>query len=61
MAVTVEVANRSGAEVEEQAASALARSVLETEGVDDAEVGISFVGPEEIRRLKVEHLGKDEV
>jgi probable rRNA maturation factor len=61
MTVTVEVANCSGVEVEEQAASALARDVLEAEGVDDAEVGISFVGPEEIRRLKREHLGKDEV
>jgi probable rRNA maturation factor len=61
MAVTVEVANRSGVEVDEEAASALARSVLEAEGVADAEVGISFVGSEEIRSLKREHLGKDEV
>ncbi|MBA3691799.1 MAG: rRNA maturation RNase YbeY [Actinobacteria bacterium] len=60
MTVAIELANRSGIAVEEAAAEALARSVLAAEGIDDGELGISFVGPEEIRRLKREHLGIDE-
>lgn len=59
--VVVEVANRSGAEVGEAAAALLARSVLAAEGVEEGELGLVFVGPEEIRRLKREHLGVDEV
>jgi len=59
--VAVEVANRSGIEVEEQAAVALAQHVLSEEGVDDGELGLHFVGPEEMRSLKREHLGADEV
>ena len=58
--VDVEVANRSGVEVDEDAAVALARSVLAGEGVDDGELGLAFVGPEEMRELKREHLGIDE-
>jgi probable rRNA maturation factor len=61
MTVTVEVSNRSGAEVEEEAAAELARTVLAAEGVEDGELGISFVSQEEIRRLKREHLQHDEV
>jgi probable rRNA maturation factor len=59
--VTVELANRSGAEVEEDAAVELARSVLAAEGIEDGELGLLFVGPEEMRALKREHLGVDEV
>ena len=58
--VEIEVANRSGVEVDEPAAVELARRVLAGEGVDDGELGISFVAPDEIRRLKREHLGIDE-
>jgi len=58
--VTVEVDNRSGVEVEDQAAVELARRVLAAEGVEDGELGISFVGPEEMRALKRQHLGADE-
>jgi len=58
--IAVEVSNRSGIEVDEESASALARSVLEAEGVDEGELGLLFVGPEEIRSLKREHLGVDE-
>jgi probable rRNA maturation factor len=57
--VAVEVENRSGVEVEADAAVALARKVLATEGVDDGELGLAFVGPEEMRTLKREHLGVD--
>jgi probable rRNA maturation factor len=59
--VAVEVANRSGVEVEEEAAVALARRVLAGEGVDEGELGLHFVGPDEMRTLKREHLGADEV
>jgi probable rRNA maturation factor len=58
--VEIEVANRSGVEVDEDAAAELARRVLAGEGIDDGELGIAFVGPEESRRLKREHLGIDE-
>ena len=59
--VTIELANRSGAEVDEDAAVELARSVLGAEGVEDGELGLLFVGPEEMQALKREHLGVDEV
>jgi probable rRNA maturation factor len=59
--LTVEVANRSGTEVEEEAAVELARRALAAEGIEDGEVGLGFVGPDEMRRLKREHLGEDEV
>jgi probable rRNA maturation factor len=58
--IAVEVSNRSGVEVDERGATALARSVLEGEGVDEGELGLAFVTPEEMRRLKREHLGIDE-
>jgi probable rRNA maturation factor len=59
--VTVELANRSGAEIEEDAAVELARRVLGAEGIEDGELGLVFVGPEEMRELKRDHLGEDEV
>lgn len=58
--VSVEVANRSGVAVDEDAAVALAREALAAEGVEEGELGLGFVAPEEIRRLKREHLGIDE-
>ena len=58
--IAVEVSNRSGVAIDEEGASALARSVLEAEGVDEGELGLLFVGPEEMRTLKREHLGVDE-
>jgi len=58
--VAVEVANRSGAEVDEEAAVTLARDVLAAEGIDDGELGLAFVGSDEMRALKREHLGIDE-
>ena len=56
----IEVANRSGVEVDEKAAVELAERVLAAEGVDDGELGIAFVGPDEIGTLKRDHLGIDE-
>jgi probable rRNA maturation factor len=60
MTVEVEVGNRSGAEVDEEGAVALARRVLAAEGIEDGELGLLFVAPEEMRELKREHLGIDE-
>ena len=58
--VAVELENRSGVEVDEVAAVALARHVLAAEGVEDGELGLAFVAPDEIRELKRDHLGIDE-
>jgi probable rRNA maturation factor len=58
--IWVEVDNRSGHEVDEAAAVELARAVLAAEGVDAGELGLAFVGSDESRSLKREHLGVDE-
>jgi probable rRNA maturation factor len=58
--VDVEVVNRSGADVDGRAAVELARDVLHAEGIDDGELGLVFVAPDEIRELKRRHLGVDE-
>ena len=60
MMVEIEVANRSGAELDLEAAAGLIREVLAAEGVGDGELGLQLVPPEEIRSLKQEHLGIDE-
>ena len=59
--IDVETSNRSGMSVEADAATQLAQRVLAAEGIDDGELGITFVAPDEIRALKREHLGIDEV
>ena len=59
--IVVETSNRSGVAADERAAAELARVVLTAEDIDDGELGIVFVGPDEIRALKSEHLGVDEV
>jgi probable rRNA maturation factor len=58
--VGVEVSNRSGVDIDEEAAVAVARAVLAAEGLADGELGLAFVAPDEIRTLKREHLGLDE-
>ena len=58
--IEIEVENRSGVEVDEAALCELARRVLAGEGIDAGELGLAFVGPEESRALKAEHLGIDE-
>jgi probable rRNA maturation factor len=58
--IEVEVSNRSGVEVEEEAAAELARRLLAGEGIEEGELGIAFVDSEESRALKREHLGIDE-
>ena len=59
--IAVEVENRSGVEVDAAAAVDVTRRVLTAEGIDEGELGLVFVGPNEMRRLKREHLGIDEV
>ena len=58
--VEVEVVNRSGAELDVEAAVAVAQDVLAAEGIEDGELGLTLVGPDEIRELKRAHLGVDE-
>lgn len=58
--IRIELENRSGEPVEQQAIADVCRFVLEAEGVFDGDLGIALVGPEEIQTLKREHLGIDE-
>jgi probable rRNA maturation factor len=58
--VEIEVENRSGAQLDLRAASSLIREVLGAEGIEDGDLGLQLVGPDEIRSLKREHLGADE-
>ena len=58
--IVIETANRSGVSVDERGAEALAERVLRAEGVTDGELGIAWVGEDEMRELKREHLGIDE-
>ncbi|HZR94486.1 MAG TPA: rRNA maturation RNase YbeY [Gaiellaceae bacterium] len=58
--IEIEIENRSGVTVDEAAVCDLARDVLAAEGIDEGELGIAFVGPEESRTLKQRHLGIDE-
>jgi probable rRNA maturation factor len=58
--IEIEVANRSGAQLDVRAAEALIRAVLADEGIDDGELGLQLVAPGEIRSLKRDHLGIDE-
>jgi probable rRNA maturation factor len=58
--LAVEVDNRSGVEVDDAEAAAVARAVLAAEGIEDGELGVAFVAPEEMRALKRDHLGIDE-
>jgi probable rRNA maturation factor len=57
--VEVEVENRSGVEVDADAAVALCRETLAAEGVDGGDLGLAFVGPDEMRALKRGYLGID--
>src|SRR5437764_14231257 len=58
--IDVEVVNRSGVELDVEAAAAIAREVLAAEGIEEGELGLTLVEPDEIRALKREHLGIDE-
>jgi probable rRNA maturation factor len=58
--ISVDVENRSGVEVDEHGAVELAERVLRAEGIEEGELGIAFVGANEMRALKRDHLGIDE-
>jgi probable rRNA maturation factor len=58
--LSIEVSNRSGAAVDEAAAVELAGRVLRAEGIEEGELGLAFVGAEEMQGLKRDHLGIDE-
>jgi probable rRNA maturation factor len=58
--VSVEVENRSNDTVDVPAAVELARAVLAAEGIEEGELGLAFVAPDEMRALKRDHLGIDE-
>ncbi len=58
--IAIEVANRSGVVVDEDAAATLARRVLAAEGIAEGDLGLAFVAADEMRALKREHLGLDE-
>jgi probable rRNA maturation factor len=58
--IVIEIENRSGVPVDAPAARQLARDVLAAQQIVSGDLGIAFVRPEEIRRLKDEHLGIDE-
>jgi probable rRNA maturation factor len=58
--IVIEVENRSGIPVDASAARELALRVLTAHAVSGGDLGIAFVGLDEIRQLKREHLGIDE-
>ena len=58
--VSVEVENRSNDTVDVPGAVELARAVLAAEGIEEGELGLAFVAPDEMRALKRDHLGIDE-
>jgi probable rRNA maturation factor len=58
--IRIELENRSGLAVEEDAVAALARRVLAAEGISEGDLGLAFVTPDEMRALKRDHLGSDE-
>ena len=58
--IRIELENRSGLPVDEDAAAALSRHVLAAERIEDGDLGIAFAAPDEMRALKAQHLGLDE-
>jgi probable rRNA maturation factor len=58
--ISVEVENRSGIDFDDAEAVDFARRVLAAEGIEEGELGLQLVDPNEMRDLKREHLGLDE-
>ena len=58
--IEIEVDNRSGVQIDSEGACKLARRVLGAEGIAAGDLGLVFVGLDESRELKREHLGIDE-
>ena len=57
MTVVIEIDNRSGVDVDERGAEGTARAVLAAHGIEAGDLGIAFVGSDEMRELKRDHLG----
>lgn len=60
MGLVIELVDRSGEAVDEDAVRAVCASVLEREGISEGDLGVAFVTPDEMRALKRDHLGIDE-
>ena len=58
--IRIEIANESGLAVDREAVASLCRRVVAGEGIEDADLGVSFEPPGRMRELKREHLGIDE-
>jgi len=58
--IEVEVENRSGRVLDDEAVRAVALETLAAEGIGDGDLGVALVGRDEMRTLKREHLGFDE-
>jgi probable rRNA maturation factor len=58
--VLIEADNRSGVEFDLAEVAELILKVLHAEGINDGELGLQLVPPQDIRELKREHLGVDE-
>jgi probable rRNA maturation factor len=58
--IAVELENRSANPMDEAAVVELCRATLAAEGIEQGDLGVAFVGPDEMRALKRDHLGIDE-
>jgi probable rRNA maturation factor len=58
--IRVEIANRSGVDLDEDAVAGFCRRVLAAEGIEEGDLGVAFEPPERMRALKLAHLGVDE-
>ena len=58
--IAIEIENRGGVAVDEDAVADACRIVLAAEGIDEGDLGVVFVRADEMRSLKREHLGIDE-
>lgn len=58
--IAIELANRSGEPFDGPEIEELCRAALAAEGVHEGELGVAWVGVDEMRTLKREHLGVDE-
>jgi probable rRNA maturation factor len=59
--IRIELENRSGVRVDARRVEEMCRRVLAAEGIDDGDLGVTFAAPEEMRALKREHLGIDDL
>lgn len=57
--VEIQIDSRSSIEVDRQRIESLARRVLESLGIGRGELGLTFVGHEEMRELNREKMGRD--